>query len=364
MRRILNVLIVALLLSIGLRASLTSAWSPSLALAALTGQSATGDLLQDIAGYRALLNHGEAYLPIGVEAAHMGTAWDTAQVSTHPPTAFLFTFWLTPLSWSAAQQAWALLMLALLALSWHLLGFSWRKATLLTAASLFWIPMAGALSQLTILWLFLLVLAYRLRAHPFWCGVLIGLASLPKFFPALVLLVPLSERKWKAAAGFGLVWGIALAWLLLLNPAVFGQYLSANLSGSPLTMARVDNAALLPLLSRLLGAPGLLLGCTLLGSIFYFGRSERWLTAVYASVALLPIAWPYSLMPLIFVWAELRKDAPLLVLLAILSPPALSIVVTGALIAYRNLTFSRFIRMPKQKREYNKAIGRTKGYGF
>ncbi|MHA1569124.1 MAG: glycosyltransferase 87 family protein [Alphaproteobacteria bacterium] len=93
------------------------------------------------------------------------------------------------------------------------------------------------MGQLTVIWLLEFALAYRLTgprnpAGGFASGAVIGVASLAKFAPALLLAPHIVARRYRALAAFGLVWLAALALIRFMHPGALARYLEINVGNS------------------------------------------------------------------------------------------------------------------------------------
>jgi hypothetical protein len=273
------------------------------------GAARPSEFVQDLIGARALWYHTNPYPVLGQGAEEMGLSWPIGHRSTHPPTAFLLVLPLAGLPWDTASGWWMAAMLGLLGLTAVVLG--WQHAAVRVAAvSLLWPPAAWSLFQLTPVWLAGLALAWRLQSRPWLAGVAIGVASLSKLLPALALGPFLWRRQWGAAVGFVGVWLAALAMLVLLGaPDALGRYVALMGEVGREQAARVDNAALLlAAWGRWgwlgLGLAGMLVAVVLgravarlrVGGALEFTAFGPW---VWLTVALLPLAWDYSLLPLL-----------------------------------------------------------------
>jgi hypothetical protein len=178
------------------------------------------------------------------------------------------------------------------------------------------------MGQLTPLWLLGLALAWRLRDRPAPAGAAIALASLTKLLPALSLLPFLLLRRWSVLRGFALVWGAAVALLLVLDAGAIGRYVTILRTASREQAARGENSALLWAADHNYGAAGVavaaVLVCAVLGRVLRRvrrrGELDRlaWDGVGWAGVALLPIAWIYSLLPLLPALARLVRRGGLL----------------------------------------------------
>ena len=280
--------------------------------ATLRGQISHSDVASDIYGFRALVGRRDAYLPLGTALRTLGIDWDVKLPSTHPPTCFLLLAPVAFMPWPLASAAWAWLMVGLLCLSFRFCGLRWTMELGLTPPALLWPPVAASLGQVTIVWLCGLAAAYHWRQRgPFRSGLGIGLAALTKLAPGIMVVVLLLRKQWRGVLAFVLVWTCALGALILMSPAVFVQYLHANRTTLPATFARPDNSALLATAFRAAGWPGVLVALSFLVLVIVAGLRRRfeatdgdavtrlWLTFMYLAVALLPIAWVYSVTPLL-----------------------------------------------------------------
>jgi hypothetical protein len=272
----------------------------------LRGGAAFSEISQDAYGFRAMVARGNAYLPLTVALPEIHENW--FMPTTHPPTAFLLAGPVAFLSDSTAAAVWAWLSLAAILASLKLNGFHWIETFLYTALSLAWLPTIGSLGQLTPIWLLGLSLAYVFRErNPRLAGVLIGIASLTKYLPALLLIPFLFKRKWSVLVTFILTWVIALAIIYILSPDAIPQYIQANLVASPFMVAQTGGFLLSAYHSY--GALGLGLAAGFLLLILHnhwqeFQQSpdiscQTWMIFSYLAVALLPITWRYSYFPLL-----------------------------------------------------------------
>jgi len=212
--------------------------------------------------------------------------------------------------------------------SYRLYGFSWKYALGLAPITLLWPPAALSLEQLTIPILFLIALAYHWRRRSFLCGLAIGLALVTKFLPGLLILPFVIHKKFQAVLGLFTAIGLSCLIVLGLNPVAFSRYLAANSTNSPDVIASYFNGSLFSTLQRDFGIPGLLLGILFVSLLIISCRAkilgdpelkeETWLFMNYLSVAFLPIAWNYSLLPLLPLIISLIKSwKPTLILLSI-----------------------------------------------
>ena len=287
------------------------------AAAQLRGSGPPVDLVQDYVGARDVVHGRDAYPVLTRAYASVGLEWPAPHRSTHPPTAFLLALPVAWLGWKAAAAVWMVLMLAALAGAYWALGAAPGAAVALAPLTLAWPPGGWSMGQLTPLWLLGLALAWRLRDRPAPAGAAIALASLTKLLPALSLLPFLLLRRWSVLRGFALVWGAAVAALLALDAGVIGRYVTIVRTVSREQAERGENSALLWAAAHNYGAAGVAAAIVLVVAVLVRGllriRRAReldrlsWDGVGWLGVALLPIAWIYSLLPLLPALARLVR---------------------------------------------------------
>lgn len=271
----------------------------------LRGDSQFSEIAQDAYGFRAMLHRWNAYLPLNKAMPNVPENWNLP--TTHPPTAFLFAVPVAFLSDAKAATVWAWICLAALFASLRLHGFNWVETILFTLLSILWLPTMGSLGQLTPIWLLGLSLGYYFRERkPFLAGVFIALASMTKFFPALLIVPFIIKRKWTALYSFILVWIISILFIYILSPDIFVQYFQANKTTSPFFVKVSANFIYASF--RTYGVIGLIPPLAILLLILmsnwkdlYFSKevsTKTWFIFSLLAVALFPIIWGYSYFPL------------------------------------------------------------------
>jgi hypothetical protein len=296
------------------------------------------DFAQDYLGARALLTRtAELYPLLGPAVAQLGLSWNVAIHSTHPPTAFLLAMPFALLNYRLSLIFWMIAMFACIILSARGLGLTWKKSHLAGALSIAWPPTIWSLYQYTPIWLLGLVLAYRFRGRPMLSGIWIAVASLPKFLAAPALIYHFKKRKWMAIIGFGSVWLGALALLLLLRPDSITAYITSNINNSIDVINLLYNGALVIVAWRIGKWVGLIAVAALilwvLWSGLHYSNTSSWACFVWVGIALLPIAWVYSLLPLL-PWLLLMLRTPRLIS-RILAGTALLVPYFGAVLAQK-----------------------------
>lgn len=278
----------------------------------LRSGDAYSDFAQDYVGARAVASRSDAYPVLATAFEKVGVHWPVQGYSTHPPTAFLVALPVSWLPWRDASFVWAWLMVAGLVVAVWGLGCSWVSALALAPLILLWQPADYSLGQLTVIWLAAQAVAWgRWRDKPGRAGVILAIATAVKLLP-IVLLVPfLIQRQWRAVTGF-MATGVGLLLLLLvLDPQAFPEYLTRGRRESRITIARQDNGALLPWLHHTHGRVGVLFGGLLVVTVIGLCW-KTWRGWVWLSLALLPIAWVYSLLPALEVMASSLRSRRML----------------------------------------------------
>jgi hypothetical protein len=279
------------------------------AAAQLRGAGPPVDLVQDYVGARSLVGNGDPYEILTKAYASVGLSWPAEHRSTHPPTAFVLALPIAWLRWKVAAAVWAWLMLVAIVGAWWALGARAELAAALGPLTLLWPPAAWSIGQLTPLWLLGITLAWRSRKDAFRTGASIGLAALTKLVPTLSLAPFLLIRRWRTLIGYAAAVGFALLFLLIVRPGIVTRYLSVSRSVGREQAARPENSALLWAFDHRFGLSGAavaagLIACVLGASVMRLRSREHldewsfWAWS-WAGVALLPIAWVYSLLPLV-----------------------------------------------------------------
>ena len=268
------------------------------------------ELAQDIIGFRAMVMDESAYPNLGVAHAKLGLDFPVDAKSTHLPTTYLFVAPVAFLTWKYASMSWAFLMLLGIICTFRFLGFAWLRAMGYGFLSIIWLPIMISFGQMTILWLLFVTIAYESRnKNPLASGFFIGIASLTKLFPAVMMVPFLLQKKWSAIHGFLLATGLGVASVLLISHKAFYEYLDLQQNIQAIIL-RSDNSSLFNVGYRYFGVRGLLLAISLLGIFLLLNRKQlcigeqiiqerSWMIWTFLSVALLPVIWIYSLVPLL-----------------------------------------------------------------
>ncbi len=331
--------------------------------AALAGQSPMSDLTQDVVGARALVEDRDAYPTMSLQP-HPDIPTRPGGVgpgSTHPPTAFLLALPVALFSWGVAAAAWAWMTLGLYVVAGRLMGASWPSAIAVVPLWVLWPPTGWAFGQWTALWLVCGLLAWRWRHRPGWAGGAIAVASMGKLLPALLLLM--FWRRWRAWGAFAGAWVVALGLVAAFNASALWTYARQLREAADVHVGRLDNGSVVAVADRIAGPGGAVLAVVAIAVVLLHGlRSggeQAWGVTLWASVALLPVAWIYSVVPLVPLVVRRRALWPLLVLPLLIAPyrdPAgglvLALLVAGCgaslLVAGRHLTETTAIAPPTE----------------
>jgi hypothetical protein len=269
-----------------------------------------GDLSQDILGARRMIAGRDAYPIYGPALVEIGMPPQAIpHASAHPPTAFLFGLPFIHQPWPEAARQWALWVLGAIVVSWRAAGLGWPAAFALTAWGLAWPPLATSVGQLTPVWLLGQALGWRWRHTPWLAGAALGVASLTKFLPALLLAPFVLRRQWVALAGFVAVWLAAIGAILWLAPGVLQEYARVGVPTGAEQAMRPDNGALLAVATTRIRGPAptilvvVMLAAMLLRAIRVTlakrgADRHAWGLWAWLAVACLPVVWQPSLLPL------------------------------------------------------------------
>jgi len=336
---------------------------------ALAGIPMPSDIAQDFIGFRRMVDGRDIYpvMSLAVQEIGVTTDWEPIK-STHPPTAYLLTAPIAFLPWNQAATIWAWISIILIFISLLALKLSFSTSIFATIALLIWPPSAYSLGQFTALWLVAISLAWRFRDRIYLPGVLIAIASLTKFFPALLILPFIYKRKWKSVLAFFGVWVFAIVIVLIICPTAINQYLMANKENMTIVFNHQINGSLFYILPSRLGFYGWILLGSFFSLVIYLSRKlDSWILLQYLTVALLPFLWTYSLLPLLpIIIHSLKRDIIsksigfLVLLIPLIFPTkgsagapfnALEVILIGLCIAnlgLRNLSEIQNISTPKR----------------
>jgi hypothetical protein len=286
----------------------------------IKGSGQLDDVFQDMIGFRRLCARRDPYPPVSQAISELGEVSSTryptplrgpGTPSTHPPTAFLFAGPVAFLSPSSAGVIWVILCFALMYLTCLCYGIKWLAAAGLSIISVaLLLPVAEAFAQITLFWTAGVALAYRYRTRrSFWAGIGIGAAAMTKWLPAGVIGYFVFQRKWRAVAGMLLIWLLAVAIIITLEPAAFARYLSVNRTESWLYIAASRNISLFTqayIHFRIVGVTVAGIYIALLAwrncnALFNPAQTPEYSFFFYSflAVMLLPLCWNSSLLPLV-----------------------------------------------------------------
>lgn len=278
-----------------------------------TGQNGSlGDLFADVVSSRQILQGKDPYVVLGPEFAKLGIAWDVKHPNTHPPTTFFFVMPIAYMPFNHLFFLWSWLMLALLFASAILYGFRWSWALLITSVSLLWIPIVLSFAQLNMIWIFGAALAYRFRNRNDWlAGLGIILGSFVKLFPAILLIPFLLKKRFRTIILFVAVWLVSMGLLWLMYSDIISTYLAANKVAAEVLLTTGLNSSIIKLVLAY-GKVGIAVFGLFIASILWVNKdiilkgkeisTSSFMLFSWLSVVLLPLAWPYSLAPLMFVF--------------------------------------------------------------
>jgi hypothetical protein len=278
----------------------------------LLGRDGGTDLLVDYASAHAMTHGKDAYDIAERLFPDVGMSWGYATANPHPPTALTVVLPLTFLKFNRAAEVWAFCMLLAYIATIVLVGVRWPLAVGAGIGIALSMPGAYGSSNVVPLIGLGVALAYRYRDRPVLAGMGLAMAAAPKW-SGLVLLLPFVLSGRIKAAGWGVGFYAVLAAIpLAFQPSIWSHYLKAGVDAIAINQGRPDNGALLHL-AQLWGVPAMLAAALICGAALVLALVSRdtfW-PMVWLMVALLPIAWTYSLLTLLPIGANIVSRRPL-----------------------------------------------------
>lgn len=259
--------------------------------------STASDIGALVASSHALLDSAHsAYERLSILFSLVNVNWDVAHANMHLP--FELTIWLplallpSPL-WHAF---WIAAMPFALALSLRLVGVQARFAYPIAIMFAFTIPGHFALPSTYPVMALALAVSWRYGSKPWIAGPCFAFMAGTRGVGAIMLLYPAIKKRWNVVVGALITLAILLAIAWLLEPTVVADFLTLGQASIEFSTSRADNLALPITMSRI-GLPSwvaiaAVIAATAVG--FRLKRNQFWLLA-WASMAISPIAWSYSL---------------------------------------------------------------------
>lgn len=297
----------------------------------LAGKRVTTDFQVDYGSAVALLHRQDPYGVSREIFAQFGLpSWDIATANPHPPTTVVAVLPFALLNYQNALSAWSLLMVFATIWTIALMGVRLAYAAPLGVAVCIMFPGAFGIGNVVPVIGLGIALAYRYRDNPLLAAVGLTVAAAPKASGLILLLPFVLTMRWRAVA-----WTAGFMTVLALipfafHPGTWSSYLSGGIEAIALNSAREDNASILNLALKLgIPQPVAVVVLVLVAvGIALLIKDTFWPT-VWLIVALLPIAWMYSLLTLIPLFcAAVRRPNPwgvgsvvLATALTVASPP-------------------------------------------
>jgi hypothetical protein len=262
-------------------------------------------------GREILAGHSPYPAPIASEL-------DSGNPSVYPPVALLLTLPYALLPLAAAYWAWIATLVAAVVVTLRLLGVrDWRCYAIALGSCP--VVFGFALGNLVVLLVPIAAYAWRYRDNPRRTGLAVGLGIALKLvlWPLLIWFV--ASRRWRAAfvAASSAVLSLVGAWAVLGFDGLrdYPKLLSVNNDVySSHSWSLLAGGVGLGLPSSVAGALASLVGVALLAYAFVLirgrdGDSRAFCVVIVASLALLPVVWPASLVLLLVPVAILRPSA-------------------------------------------------------
>jgi Glycosyltransferase family 87 len=231
-----------------------------------------------------------------------GPAWAVNGANPHPPTLLIAVLPFTLLSYGPALAAWTLAMVAVFIATLRLVGVRFGYAVAIGVGLALTFPGAYAIGNPVPIIGLGVALAYRYRDNPILAGLGIAVAALPKGSGLILALPFLFAARIRTVISAAVFYAIAALVPLAWQGNVWTRYLDAGLKSiNANAHGRADNASLLFLAHSLWGmsykTTTVLLSLVTIGLVLW-QRDLFWPTT-WAAVAMLPIAWMYSLLTLV-----------------------------------------------------------------
>jgi Glycosyltransferase family 87 len=289
-----------------------TAYGVGVAAHELLGRPGGTDLVVDYAAAHAMTHGGDAYAIAGDLIHAIGMDYPYGTANPHPPTTLSIVLPLTLVNFNRAEQIFAFAMLLAYIATIALVGVRMPLAVAGGIAVAVSMPGAYGLNNVVPMIGVGVALAWRFRDQPLLAGLGIALAATPKS-SGLILLLPFAvSGRFKAAAWGAGCTAVLAAVPMAFQPTIWERYLKAGVAAIAINESRPDNGALLHLaqvhgVSTILAA-GVIVSAALLLALV--SRDTFWPT-VWLMVALLPIAWTYSLLTLLPLGANILSRRPL-----------------------------------------------------
>jgi hypothetical protein len=219
------------------------------------------DFCQDYQAANNVIARRSPYLPVRCWIQSVVNFPSTAEYDAHPPTSVLFVLPLGMLPMIPATLLWGLFCLtSYLVTGWLILKeLGWRSlagGAFFVFGSALWPPFADSEKMLNFSQVLTLLLisawVCERKGHPRYAGILIGVAGLLKFWPALLLLSSIVQRRWSVvwSGVFTFVVGTLLT-LLVLGPGAYSTYLGAVQTNEHFYVPSEMNLSLVSVVTRL-----------------------------------------------------------------------------------------------------------------
>ena len=291
------------------RGATTADGGMQLATQALIGRNVTTDLLIDYASAHALTHDKNAYLVSSTLIHGVGPDWPVSTPNPHPPTVLALMLPLMLVRYHIALAAWSLAMIFALVGTLLVLEVPFRYAVPLGLVLGLTFPGAAGITNVVPVIGLGVAVAYRWRYTPVVAGLGIALAAAPKS-SGLVLVIPFLLAGRLRTVGWAALWyGLVAALPLVFDRHVWSRYLVGGVDAIRKNAARKSNGSLLNWSGLGLSSTGIVVAIILLTVVLILLRRDLYWPLVWATVALLPIAWMYSALTLVpmIVWLTRRN---------------------------------------------------------
>ena len=269
----------------------------------LLGRPDRRDFLLDYASAHALTHGVDAYASSSSLIRGLGLSWPgVSGANPHPPTLLIIVLPFTLLSYGPALAAWALAMVGTFLATLRLVGVPLRYAVGVAFGLAITFPGAAGIGNPVPIIGLGIALAYRYRDSPIVAALGIVLAAAPKGSGLILALPFLLAGRIRTLAYAAVCYLLSAAIPLIWQTDIWSRYLDAGIKTlNDNAHDRGDNASLLYLAHDLWGLSyntTVVLLTVVAVALAITQRDLFWPTA-WATVAMLPIGWMYSLLTLL-----------------------------------------------------------------
>lgn len=280
----------------------------------VSGKLVTTDFLVDYASAVAAVHREDPYQWSSAIFAEYGLPdWPVNTANPHPPTMVAAAIPFTLLSYQNALALWATLMVAATIGTLTLMGVRAVLAVPIGIALCLVSPGAYGIGNVVPLIGLGIALAWRCRDSPVLAAAGLTLAATPKASGLILLLPFIASCRFRVAGWTALFMAVMSLIPVVFYPTTWSRYLQDGLAAITANAARGDNASILHLATTF-GVPTVVSAgvVVVVAAVMMIAIRDIFWPTVWLVVALLPIAWMYSLLTLIPLYCAALRDRSVL----------------------------------------------------